>query len=198
MTLNARYVSTLWSAVFYAIENCLDSVRDAQVFVTSFVKLTYQMLNDVNTPHFLFAQLCMGLERFLLSSMVPSFEVNTIQRLFASKAFDEQRSLCLASLIVTSLYASDQSKQMNYWHDIVRPHQQHRRSSVSASNSLNNVSSLSAANSMPSSPTVENPPSISDFGYARGQNVNGQANDNSYMGKQRLWIYEFFREKNID
>lgn len=31
LTSNPKYISTLWSAVFYAIENCLDSIRDAQV-----------------------------------------------------------------------------------------------------------------------------------------------------------------------
>lgn len=60
---NPRYVATLWSAVFYAIENCLDSIKDAPVFVSSFVKLTYTILNDPNTPYFLFYQLCLGLER---------------------------------------------------------------------------------------------------------------------------------------
>jgi hypothetical protein len=166
VSLNSRYVSTLWSAVFYAIENCLDSIREAQSFVSTFIKLTYQMLNDANTPYFLFSQMCMGLERFLLSSMVPSFEMNTIQRMFTSKAYDEQRSLCLTSLIVTSLYSSNHSKQVNYWNDIVKhcqyplqkQHQQDRArsSSVSASNSMNNFSS--ATDSLANSPMAELPP----------------------------------------
>ena len=69
---NPRYISTLWSAGFYAIENCLDSIRDAQNFISVFIKQTYAILNDPNTPYFLFYQLYMGLERFLLSSMIPS------------------------------------------------------------------------------------------------------------------------------
>lgn len=120
-TTNWRYISTLWSAVFYAIENCLDSIRDAQNFVSTFIKQTYHILNDPNAPFFLFYQLYMGLERFLLSNMLPSFEINTIQRLFSSKFYDDQRSMCLVSLISTSLYAStnQQGKIMNYWNDLV-------------------------------------------------------------------------------
>ena len=117
--INARYICTLWSAAFYAIENCLDSIRDAHVFVGVFVKLTYAILNDPGTPYFLFYQLYMGLERFLLSNMLPSYEINTIQRLFAAKFYDEQRTLSLISLTITSLYASNQTKQLNYWHDII-------------------------------------------------------------------------------
>ena len=142
LTSNPKYISTLWSAVFYAIENCLDSIRDAQSFVGTFIKLTYQILNDVNTPYFLFYQLYMGLERFLLSNMVPSFEINTIQRLFSSKFNDEQRSLCLTSLIVTSLYASNPSRQINYWNDIVQQLNQNT-AGMSTSNSLNNMNSPS-------------------------------------------------------
>jgi len=169
LTLNSRYVSTLWSAVFYAIENCLDSIRDAQNFVSTFIKLTYQILNDVNTPYFLFSQLCMGLERFLLSSMVPSFEINTIQRLFTSKFYDEQRSLCLTSLIITSLYASNQSKQVNYWNDIIRQ-QTSSQSNISASNSFNNMNNFSPNSSLPGSPTSENPPLNTDLNFARTYN----------------------------
>ena len=110
---NARYISTLWSAGFYAIENCLDSIRDAPGFISSFIKQTYSILNDQNTPYFLFYQLYMGLERFLLSSMIPSSEINSIQRLLVARFYDEQKSLCLTSLTVTSLYASNQSKQVN-------------------------------------------------------------------------------------
>ncbi len=120
MTTNSRYISTLWSAVFYAIENCLDAIKDAQPFVSLFIKQTYNILNDTNTPYFLFYQLYMGLERFLLSNMLPSFEINTIQKLFSSKFYDEQRSLCLVSLVVTSLYASNQSKNLNYWNDLIQ------------------------------------------------------------------------------
>lgn len=64
VTANPRYLATLWSSVFYAIENCLDSIKDAPTFVGSFVKLTYTILNDPNTPYFLFYQLCLGLERY--------------------------------------------------------------------------------------------------------------------------------------
>jgi hypothetical protein len=120
LTTNSRYISTLWSAVFYAIENCLDAIKDAQPFVSLFIKQTYNILNDTNTPYFLFYQLYMGLERFLLSNMLPSFEINTIQKLFSSKFYDEQRSLCLVSLVVTSLYASNQSKNLNYWNDLIQ------------------------------------------------------------------------------
>jgi hypothetical protein len=68
--------------------------------------------------------------------MVPSFEINTIQRLFSSKFKfnDEQRSLCLTSLIVTSLYASNQSRQIDYWNDIIQ-HQQQQLHNNAASNS---------------------------------------------------------------
>lgn len=109
---NPRYVSTLWSAGIYAIENCLDSIRDAQTFIGNFIKQTCTILNDESTPYFLFYQLYMGLERFLLSSMIPSGEINTIQKLLSSKFNDDQKSLCLTSLTVTSLYASNQSKQV--------------------------------------------------------------------------------------
>lgn len=154
LTANARFISTLWSAVFYAIENCLDSIKDAQTFVATFIRQTYAILNDPNTPYFLFNQLYMGLERFLLSSMVPSFELNSIQKLATAKFYDEQRALCLISLTVTSLYASNQSKQINYWNDIVANKQQSSSSShattssslgglLSASNSLNNIAGLS-------------------------------------------------------
>ena len=117
---NPRYLSTLWSAVFYAIENCMDSIRDTQAFISLFIKQTYVLLNDPNTPHFLFYQLYLGLERLLLSSMIPSFEVSSIQRLLSSKFCDEKRSLCLTSLTVTSLYAANQSKNINYWNDVVQ------------------------------------------------------------------------------
>ena len=109
---NHRYISTLWSAGFYAIENCLDSIRDAQTFIGNFIKQTYTILNEQSTPYFLFYQLYMGLERFLLSNMIPSGEINTIQKLLNSKFNDDQKSLCLTSLTVTSLYASNQSKQV--------------------------------------------------------------------------------------
>jgi hypothetical protein len=85
----------------------------------------------------------MGLERFLLSNMVPSFEINTIQRLFSSKFNDEQRSLCLTSLIVTSLYASNPSRQINYWNDIVQQLTNQNAAGMSTSNSLNNMNSPS-------------------------------------------------------
>lgn len=155
VTSNARYVATLWSALFYVIENCLDSIKDAPAFVGSFVKQTYAILNDPNTPYFLFYQLYMGLERFLLSNMVPSFEINSIQKsLFASKlAHDEQRSLCLISLTVTSLYAStNQFKQLNYWHDIVAaPRPAGGGSSTTThSSSLNNLSNSSSLNNIAS------------------------------------------------
>ena len=192
VTLNSRYVSTLWSAVFYAIENCLDSIRDAQNFVATFIKLTYQILNDTNTPYFLFAQLCMGLERFLLSSMVPSFEINTIQRLFTSKFYDEQRSLCLTSLIVTSLYASNQSKQLNYWNDIIKQQQQsNAQSSMSASNSANNMSSPST--SPLGSPTSENAPS--DYNYGRDNEMSRQNTGNMgvYILGFRLFFFSYVR-----
>jgi hypothetical protein len=63
IALNPRYISSLWAAVFYTIENCLDSIRDAQNFVSLFIKQTYIILNDPSTPYFLFYQLYMGLER---------------------------------------------------------------------------------------------------------------------------------------
>jgi hypothetical protein len=183
LTLNSRYVSTLWSAVFYAIENCLDSIRDAQTFVSTFIKLTYQILNDVNTPFFLFSQLCMGLERFLLSSMVPSFEINTIQRFFTSKFYDEQRSLCLTSLIITSLYASNQSKQVNYWNDIVKQ-PTNNQSNISASNSLNNMNNFSPNTSLPESPSSEHPPS--GFNLNRDQSTFGNQDTGKYKNKFNL------------
>jgi hypothetical protein len=111
----------------------------------------------------------MGLERFLLSSMVPSFEINTIQRLFTSKFYDEQRSLCLTSLIITSLYASNQSKQVNYWNDIIRQ-QTSSQSNISASNSFNNMNNFSPNSSLPGSPTSENPPLNTDLNFARTYN----------------------------
>lgn len=116
---NYRYLSSLWSASFYIIENCLDSIRDAPNFCSTFIKLTYEILNDPNTPFFLFYQLYLGLERLLLSCMVPSYEISTIQKLFTSKVYEEQKTLCLISLTVTSLYAYNQGKQLNYWHDII-------------------------------------------------------------------------------
>ncbi len=128
---NSRYVSVLWSAGFYAIENCLDSIRDAQTFISTFIKQTYLIFNDPNTPYFLFYQLYMGLERFILSNMIPSSEINTIQKLLNLKFDDPQKSLCLTSLTVTSLYASNQSKQMNYWNDIIQP----QRASIKPSHS---------------------------------------------------------------
>ena len=51
--------------------------------------------------------------------MIPSFEINSIQRLLTSKFNDENKSLCLTSLTITSLYASNQFKQINYWNDII-------------------------------------------------------------------------------
>jgi hypothetical protein len=88
--------------------------------------------------------------------MVPSFEVNSIQKsLLSSKmAHDEQRSLCLISLTVTSLYAStNQFKQINYWHDIVAARTNsatittsNSLNNISASNSLNNISGVSSGN----------------------------------------------------
>lgn len=161
VTANSRYIATLWSALFYVIENCLDSIKDAPAFVGSFVKQTYSILNDPNTPYFLFYQLYMGLERFLLSNMVPSFEINSIHKsLFASKlANDEQRSLCLISLTVTSLYAStNQFKQLNYWHDIVAAPRRTTNSNISTSNSLNNISGggSSSASGAPT-PVGDNP-----------------------------------------
>lgn len=70
LTTNPRYVATLWSTMFYAIENCLDSIKDAQTFVGAFVKQTYNILNDPNTPYFLFYQIYMGLERYVLSFII--------------------------------------------------------------------------------------------------------------------------------
>ena len=147
---NARYVATLWSAVFYTIENCLDSIRDAPTFVAAFMRHTCALLVDAHTPYFLFQQLYMGLERLLLSNMAPSAEMHTIQRLLLAATtppqqttpsssssaannsnnankpppLDEQRSLCLTSLSITSLYACNHeqtgsSRRLNYWHDIV-------------------------------------------------------------------------------
>lgn len=179
---NSRYISTLWSAVFYAIENCLDSIKDAQNFVGIFIKLTYSILNDANTPFFLFYQLYMGLERFLLSSMVPSFEINTIQRLFSSKFQDEQRSLCLISLTVTSLYASNQTKQINYWNDIVK---NFNHSNMSTSNSFNNFNSSSglnsSTNSLVNSPVTPVNPITSDHAASR---QTGRAVDRSTSQSQ--------------
>jgi hypothetical protein len=134
LLLNHRFISTLWSAVFYAIENCLDSIRDAQSFVSLFIKQTYTILNDPNTPYFLFYQLYMGLERFILSSMIPSFEINSIQRLLTTKFHDENKSLCLTSLTITSLYASNQSKHVNYWNDIINQN----NGRIGAENNINN------------------------------------------------------------
>lgn len=177
VTANPRYIATLWSALFYVIENCLDSIKDAPVFVGSFVKQTYSILNDPNTPYFLFYQLYMGLERFLLSNMVPSFEINSIQKsLFASKlANDEQRSLCLISLTVTSLYAStNQFKQLNYWHDIVaaprRTTHSNSINNMSTSSSLNNIAGAGGSSSSASgaTPVSDNPaaaPSANNNGY---------------------------------
>jgi hypothetical protein len=153
--MNARYVSTLWSAAFYIIENCLDSVRDAQNFVNSFLKQTYSILTEPSTPYFLFYQSYMGLERFLLSNMLPSFEINTIQKLFSSKFYDEQRTLCLVSLIVTSLYASNQSKSLNYWNDFI----QKQAKSGSSGSSSNSNSELSS----PSMNDQENAPLFYDY-----------------------------------
>jgi hypothetical protein len=141
---NSRYISALWSAAFYAIENCLDSFKDAQSFVGGFIKQTYNMLNDPNTPYFLFYQMYMGLERLLLTSMIPSFEVNTIQRLFSSKFYDEQRALCLTSLIITSLYASSRNKNLNYWINIIEPlKSKNLSSSTSRATMANSESSFS-------------------------------------------------------
>lgn len=52
--------------------------------------------------------------------MIPSTEINTIQKLLNNKFMDDQKSLCVTSLTITSLYASNQSKQINYWNDIVQ------------------------------------------------------------------------------
>ena len=173
LTANWRYISTLWSAVFYAIENCLDSIKDAQNFVSSFVRQTYNILNDTNTPYFLFYQLYMGLERFLLSNMLPSFEINTIQKLFASKFYDEQRSLCLVSLIVTSLYVSsnNSSKQVNYWNDLIQ-HQPSRKRHLQSSD-LNSLVTCPTGNENPliggsgsnSSATNSEEKAIQESGY---------------------------------
>jgi hypothetical protein len=53
--------------------------------------------------------------------MIPSTEIATIQKLLNNKFMDEQKALCVTSLTITSLYASNQSKQINYWTDIVQP-----------------------------------------------------------------------------
>jgi hypothetical protein len=156
VTTNSRYVSALWSAAFYAIENCMDSIRDAQNFVGSFIKQTCSILVDPNTPYFLFYQMCMGLERFLLANIVPSSELSTIQRLLATKFIDEQRTLCMTSLIITSLYASNQIKPINYWTDIVQQNQQQLQHSYSSMNNL----SASASNSNLSSAPDESPTTV--------------------------------------
>jgi hypothetical protein len=129
---NSRFISNLWAAAFYTIENCLEAIRDAQTFIGSFLKQTCIILTDPNTPYFLFYQLYMGLERFLISSMIPSNEMATIQKLLSTKLTDEQRSLCLISLTITSLYASNQSKKLNYWNDII---QGNKESMMTQSNS---------------------------------------------------------------
>jgi len=175
---NSRYISALWSAAFYAIENCLDSFKDAQSFVGGFIKQTYNMLNDPNTPYFLFYQMYMGLERLLLTSMIPSFEVNTIQRLFASKFYDEQRSLCLTSLIITSLYASNQNKSLNYWINIIEPLKTKNLSSstsrVTIANSESNFSLNENMNSNNSSnyDIVQNDKSSQIIGYPQILELN--------------------------
>ena len=74
--------------------------------------------------------------------MIPSFEINSIQRLLTSKFHDENKSLCLTSLTVTSLYASNQFKQINYWNDIINQ----RPASIHLNN-LNNRENDSPQNS---------------------------------------------------
>jgi hypothetical protein len=117
-TSNSRYISTLWSAMFYTIENSLDSIKDAQLVVSSFIKITIEILSDSTTPFFLFYQLFLGIERLLLSNMIPSSEMNSIQKLLSFKFQDEQRVLCLNLLQIASLYSSNQLKNINYWNEI--------------------------------------------------------------------------------
>lgn len=95
--------------------------------------------------------------------MVPSFEIMSIQKSLSSSKLvqDEQRSLCLVSLTVTSLYAStSQFKQLNYWHDIVgqRPG---GSATVTTSSSLNNMSSSSSLNNIAGSGAAMSPDSTS-------------------------------------
>ncbi len=74
------------------------------------VKQSYMILNDQSTPYNLFYQLYMNLERFLKSNMLPSNEINTIQKLFTSKFYDKQRTLWMISLAMTSLHAIESIK----------------------------------------------------------------------------------------
>ena len=117
-TSNSRYISTLWAAIFFTIENSVDSIRDAQLFVSTFIKITIDILSDSTTPFFLFYQLYLGIERLLLSNTIPSSEMNAIQKLLSFKFQDEQRILCLNLLQIASLYSSNQLKNINYWNEI--------------------------------------------------------------------------------
>lgn len=115
-TSNARYVATLWSSIYFTIENSMDSIKEAQSFVSTFIKLTLDIFCNPNTPYFLFYQLYLGLERLLLSNIIPSSEVNCIQKIFGYKFNDEQRMLCLTLLQLTVLYSSNQLK--SYWNAV--------------------------------------------------------------------------------
>jgi len=120
-TTNARYISVLWSAMFFAIENCLESIKDAQNFLNGFFRQTANMLNDPNTPFYLFYQLFLGLERLLLTNMVPQNEMALINRIFSTKHNDEQRNMCFNTLQITILYSSNQvNKKTNYWNDLIQ------------------------------------------------------------------------------
>ena len=117
-TSNPRYVATLWSAIFFTIENSVDSIKDAQNFVSTFVKITLDILSDSTTPYFLFYQLYLGIERLLLSHTIPSSEMKAIQKLLNFKFHDDQRVLCLNLLQVASLYSTNQLKNINYLNEI--------------------------------------------------------------------------------
>ena len=79
---------------------------------------------------------------------------------------------------MTSLYASNQSKQLNYWNDIIKHPQSNAHSSMSTSNSANNMNSPST--SLPSSPTSEH---ASDLNYDRD---GGSRQNENNMGMNRI------------
>ena len=91
------------SYVFTLSRIVLDVVKDAQTFVSIFVKQTLDILCDPNTPFFLFYQIDHGLQRLLLSNMAPSIELTHLQKLFGNKFIDDQRCLCLNLLQLTFL-----------------------------------------------------------------------------------------------
>ena len=153
-TSNPRYISTLWSAIFFTIENSVDSIKDAQLFVSSFIKITIEILSDSTTPFFLFYQLYLGIERLLLSNTIPSSEMNSIQKLLSFKFQDEQRVLCLNLLQIASLYSSNQLKNINYWNEI-------KSSNVTAnSNNSNNIQSRFNSEMYPQILELNNKPEL--------------------------------------